>query len=120
MGSTPSLVRDLCKQYDNRSIWAGVGRDIQATVVLLPDCKFIHIKREANSIAQLASTKQQCVVMLVNARVKSGSLPYDPPVRPLPRGPTGTRGPHDSDPRQANPARLCMGNAKERCTGDCC
>jgi hypothetical protein len=31
MGSTPSLVRDLCKQYDNRSIWAGVVREIQAT-----------------------------------------------------------------------------------------
>jgi hypothetical protein len=65
------LVQALRKEEENRATWAGVLRDIRATMQLVPKCKVQHVRREANQVAhnltQWATRQQQCMVMRLNA-----------------------------------------------------
>jgi hypothetical protein len=47
--------------------WAGIIKEIKDLSLLLPDCCFMHVRREGNqvahSLAQLAKRSKQCKVM---------------------------------------------------------
>jgi ribonuclease HI len=62
-----NLIQAISQKEEDRSRWAGIIKEIQATGDILPGCRFSHIKREANQVAhelcQRALRNQQAVVM---------------------------------------------------------
>jgi hypothetical protein len=86
------LVQALRKEEENRATWAGVLRDIRATMQLVPKCKVQHVRREANQVAhnltQWATRQQQCMVMRLNAPpCVHGILDKESPGWKYPEGP---------------------------------
>jgi hypothetical protein len=61
------LVKALGSTDTSWSRWAGLISEIKEASQLLPEWRFVHVKREANQVAhglaKLATTQQQCMVM---------------------------------------------------------
>jgi hypothetical protein len=46
-----NLIQAISQKEEDRSRWAGIIKEIQATGDILPGCRFSNIKREANQVA---------------------------------------------------------------------
>jgi ribonuclease HI len=51
------LIRTLQSQEENRSSWSGLIQEIKGVSMLLPECRFVHVKREANLVTHLLTRR---------------------------------------------------------------